>query len=838
MPIIQSIINGQYTGGPAIQSAINHLRQFNAQQQISNRLGNAWSATQNAFSGGAQSAANQTNNLANAQQNLAKSTRASNFTFTHMLGIMLKFGVAMQIIHAITYPFEFLKKGVEDAIEFSYAMRQANNILDLAPDKFNQIKQDTLAAMGEFGITSKEITKSMTEIAHSMNAIRLDGVDRGTASLMILGESSWLARTAVMSQTEATDGLARAMNVLGLSISSTHEVAAIMFNTMRTGIVDGPQLAKAMDSITSSLGSVTQGMSDVQKLKFFSESSGMFAALTHVMEPTTAATSIRNLMTTFYKTSGQGAATRAEIKKAFGFDMSIEELRKKGIFGYMTELNHVISENGPLVQDIMKRTPALTNVQDKNARIVHIQAIAMGMLFGNQRTLRGQIALTSNGMQLYNAVMQQMVNSTNAYDNAIKQLSEETKFAFDQAKGSWEAFGIGLSSSSMPMITRALNIFHGAIQTVIKDADFNNMSFMGKISMLMSAISDKMFAWWINGGKEEWKTFWEEVGYQGGEFLIGVFGGGDSIMAEAGRTAAGTFAHGFLTAVKNLLTDPSKWGDILKSPVFQALLGWKLGGLRGAASFVGVGQTAQWLTGNSTPGKGDTQTQSQGIGFGDILNAGFSLWGIVQLVRSLRGLGTGGGISGGLANILFGKKGVGIPTTGTPTVPSASTNTWATKIGTAVKNFIFGTNATSTFKPNPNGFGPGKVVTTPGTANILSRTFYKAIGIGADLINYAVTAVTGFQFMSKLGVLKNVPLDAFKDFMFFFKNPWLKGFVQTVGGKVGVFGKLGAMAGEAVAAVGGLSVIIGSALAAIAGGIIGTIIYGTLRALGSWTHDG
>ncbi len=456
-PFVRGTIAVAYTGAAAVRSAVSGLY---------------------AYAAAARAAAS-------ASTTATRAAQRQRISFMEMMRMMVVFGMGLQIINAMMLPGKWLMWGIKSSMQFEHGMAQVNTVLGVTKQELRALGDASLLVGARMGMTQDKITEGLYNIGQSISAIKLDGMNRATASLELLHESQRLAKTSGVELNIATEGLMRTMASMGFGMKDLREIAGLLFQTINVGIISGDELNRNIGDITSSLSFLITKMSDLEKKNVTKQMLALWSALSQTIPASEAATSVNVFMNSLIKGSDEAVRLMNEFKNMFGVDITMEAFLQKGPLKYFEDLFAVIKDNGPLMQYIQGQIGSLNNLQDNNAKVTAIQVGVLGTLFGNIRALRGVLAAGGDEMRVFNTALGEFANAATAYDKAVAEMMNTAQTKWEQLSAFFQVFSMKTFGPATGPLGGLFGGLANVIEYTLNQFDFEGLSFGQKIKRLL-----------------------------------------------------------------------------------------------------------------------------------------------------------------------------------------------------------------------------------------------------------------------------------------------------------------------------------------------------------------
>ena len=358
--------------------------------------------------------------------------RRQGVSFMQLLSLMVKFGIAMQLIQM---PGKVIQKYEEIRSTSIGLQHQAAKTTTLVPglqgiqkEYVQELAKITasIPIVSETGKQAMEIVaKTGTELASSLENIPLEKgrmygdkwFDRESATLVKLTEIANNFGLAALEDdpSVAIKAITRVSGPLKIPITSTlmNEFMDQMLATIDFGDVRGGQLAdfigEAMGPFTSLWGERDRGTQE----KAFKEMLTIFGTMTTTLSPEESATGWRNMMKSIMDPPKEVRRDLISLKEKHGIDLTFGALVNLGYTDYFKRVESTIGTQGTWtdkfiqskagqkeIDETMKLYGGDREMAEENVRAAKSQQY-VSYLYGNIRGLRGfEAAMIDGGAAL------------------------------------------------------------------------------------------------------------------------------------------------------------------------------------------------------------------------------------------------------------------------------------------------------------------------------------------------------------------------------------------------------------------------------------------------------
>ena len=279
-----------------------------------------------------------------------------------------------------------IKKSADESANFEQAMRNVNSIAKLSEQQFQALEESVkgIAADGQ-------VTDSVNSLANGLYDIYSSGLT-GKDALDTLAIASKGAAAGLTDTATASNVLVAAMNAYGQkSGADAQHFMDVMFKTVERGVVTFDQLAGSMGNVMGTAAQVGVGVEEL--------GAGISTMTKQGIGAEESITSLNGILMQFLSPNEK----LRDLMKSYGYESGLAILQTKGLSGSMQWLSDATGGN----------------------------AATMADLLGDVRAVRGAMALTGAGTQMFTEDLAAMQN---AAGSAGAALEEQAKGPVFQAK--------------------------------------------------------------------------------------------------------------------------------------------------------------------------------------------------------------------------------------------------------------------------------------------------------------------------------------------------------------------------------------------------------------------
>ena len=301
--------------------------------------------------------------------------RRQGITFTNLLGLMIKFGIAMQIIQFPGKVSEMIKETGEDVVNLQ---QEVSHTRMLVPGLTRDIEPAFTEKLSDIAIEYKlggedpaiqaaktaAIISSAVEIAPKSPGRIIGGkyFEPEIATVLDLTEKAIFAATTTK---ERPENIARSISRIsaGLQVPAADfdKFIALQARTVDVGDLSSAQYAQAAGEFVGPLSAIFKDASPERMFEEMRSMMGIFATQTLTLNPDQARTGMRNIFSKIRKPSKPVREAMGFLKKATreaGFDETIDltlgALQRKGVQQYWADIPRLLGPDSELMNKFIK----------------------------------------------------------------------------------------------------------------------------------------------------------------------------------------------------------------------------------------------------------------------------------------------------------------------------------------------------------------------------------------------------------------------------------------------------------------------------------------------------
>ena len=508
-----------------------------------------------------------------------KANRRQGVSFGQLLGLMIKFGIAMEIIMLPGRIVGAFKGMIDAGIEWEKGLANINALLRVNKSEITDLGRELNRTAVEFGVSgdilaagyeaASSLTQTLIDDAHNLEGIQqsIQGEARATIGLTRLA-----AKAATAGATDidiAMEALVRTSSGFGLNWAEIQQSVDIMFKTVDRGVLSFADLAQHVGELVAGI-SMMWGRDSTRSLKEFADVSAGLATMTRTLAPAEAFTSMRNLMRDLGRQSAGGGKLISRLKE-LGANLTLDDYIATGFSGTIQELSRTLMPYGTIIDQIVDKHGAFASAtEEANFRQARSTEI-LQKLFPNIRTFRGLQSLLINGGREFNTNLEEQRNALGETNKQLEEQQDTVYNVIQSLKMLGQRIKFEFFYSIRDPLKNGLELLKGWLDTLTDNSAFREAGFFAKFRMLWQGLADQFWAWWNTGGKQKvtsnLKMVAEEI-----TLILTDLGANAKLMTAAttvGIAIGEAMVLGIITGLKNFLAG-ILWRDLLGHPAEKA----------------------------------------------------------------------------------------------------------------------------------------------------------------------------------------------------------------------------------------------------------------------------
>lgn len=315
---------------------------------------------------------------------------------------------------------------VQAAQKYETALAKVNTIADTTQVPLEKISQEVMALSNKTGVAASALAEDV------YNAISA-GQDTGEA-VNFVSASTKLAKAGFAETSQTLDVLTTILNAYGDKVGTVNDVSDMLIQIQNKGKVSVGELSSVMGKIIPTANAYNVGLEQLGATYAIMTSKGIAAA-----ETTTYANSMLNEL-------GKSGSTADKI------------LRKVAGGGFSD-----LMANGSSLAEVLN---ILQTEAQKSGKTI-------ADMFGSAEAGKAAMSILSNGVDGFNASVEEMIKSTGATETAFGIMADTTENKMAKAKNSINNLQIVLGQNLLPIVGNVADKVAGVVTKVSEFAQAN-----------------------------------------------------------------------------------------------------------------------------------------------------------------------------------------------------------------------------------------------------------------------------------------------------------------------------------------------------------------------------
>ena len=404
--------------------------------------------------------------VAAAQEKVAVATRASNVVQAEAVGVGSKLegivgrGLTRSMTGFVAATVggyaagralnTALRSVVGGAVQFEAQMRNVNSISGLSAQQLSTLSNQVIDL-------SRQVPQSANDLAGGLYNIASSGF-QGADGLKVLTASARAATAGITDTATSAQAIVGVLNAYGKGANDAQRVSDSLFQTVNVGVLSFGDLAQGIGQVVGTASAAGVGIDQL---------GGAIATMTRAgIVPAEAFTSLNQVLAQII----QPGAAMTRLFHQLGYESGAAALSSKGLAGVM--------------EDIRRATGG--NVTE------------MANLFTDTRSLRGALALATNGGKLYAESlrsMQEAHQGVGATERTFDEQMKSTAAQWQLLKNRTEAAAISLGTKLLPTMRDGIHAVEVLGQVLSNEGVRHALEFAAALYAVNKAIKLGRAAW-------------------------------------------------------------------------------------------------------------------------------------------------------------------------------------------------------------------------------------------------------------------------------------------------------------------------------------------------------
>ncbi len=452
-----------------------------------------------------------TERLTNSGKKNTEQNRRQGVSFGQLLGLMIKFGIAMEIINIPGRIIGLFSGIVKGGAEAEASLAGVNALLRVSRDEIMDLGRATRIIAADLGVTGDAFA-ALEEAASSIGGFPASQV-REMAGGITLANSELqtsidlfglAARASVAGGLQIEDAMRAATTItsgFNVSVKDAEVFMDLMFKTVDKGNIRMEELARNFGDLTGSM-QLLFGSDPTRQVKEFEAVMVGLATATRTLTPAEAITAQRNLLKGFVDASSESLKLRNRLKE-LGVNLQVNDIVAQGYEATLREINDTIGVQGRITSMLVEANKEQVAVMgEANFRQATFVKLITG-LFPNIRQVRSIQAQLNNEMKLYNEIAIDFADATGETNKQLKIRQETVANSLATFRQFINLIKEELFFTIGVPLGNALRQVNKFIEQITSSDQFRSADFIGKLGMLWEGFITAFNKWWTGGGQQK-----------------------------------------------------------------------------------------------------------------------------------------------------------------------------------------------------------------------------------------------------------------------------------------------------------------------------------------------
>ena len=335
-----------------------------------------------------------------------------------------------------------IAKSISAASELESKFAEVTTLMDGNRDAAEEFGDEVARLSSEFAVQGGQV-----ETVNSLYDILSAGFDDTASATTVLEQSLKSARAGLAEASTTADLLTTILNGYGMEAGEASQVSDVLFQTIEEG-------KTRMGELAGSLGRVVPTASEMGVE--IEEVSAAVATLTARGQSTNqAVTAINRTLTNLLKPTGDAA----DVIDRMGYESGKALVKQESLAGALEAVSEHASNSEDSLEDV----------------------------FSNVRSLRAALPLANEASEDFQENLKAMDESAGAADEAFEEISDTTRFQFQQALNSLRSEMTRTGETFLPTVT---DMIGGVEDLVSSFADLNRATdgVAGQLALLTGVV--------------------------------------------------------------------------------------------------------------------------------------------------------------------------------------------------------------------------------------------------------------------------------------------------------------------------------------------------------------
>ena len=501
----------------------------------------------------------------NGSRSVNEANRRQGVTFGNLLLLMIKFGIALELIMLPSRIIRGFGSIVTAGAEFEQQLANINSLVQTTRERTIELGRELRSIEAAFGSTgdvalaayeaASTMSNQMVEDARKAGSVneKLGASYSVIAGLVELGAKA--ARAGATDVETAMEGILRVNRTLNFTLEQTTDAADAMFGGIDKGIVTFDKLSPNIGRIAGQLDALFVGDTD-RKLRNFQETMAGIATISISLPQEATFVAIENMLRAFTKPSAEAEKFTKALKEMGIGDLTLQNVSEIGFAETMKELQQTLGIHGELINrivEVKKKQGELNTEMEEASFRQALYNQGLSILFGNYRQIRGALGILGENYEDYDEILGSILNKELTLNDALKKQIDTMEYQKDVTAALGRAIRDELFLNLRGPLVDILKLINEPLQDLISTDNFRDASFTGKLNQVWDNVFDSFNKWYQSGGRTMITGFTSSIA----QFFTELLTNPDTIalVTDLGANIGVAIAQGMLEGLKNSLAE-------------------------------------------------------------------------------------------------------------------------------------------------------------------------------------------------------------------------------------------------------------------------------------------
>ena len=440
--------------------------------------------------------------------------KRAGISFGNLLGLMIKFGFAMEIIMLPHRIISGISGIVSAGVKWEEQLANINSLLNVQRSELiglGRTLSDVSIRTGAKGDLLKagyDIVSTMNRrlIGDAANYRQFHPKGMSDESIAVAELTNLVAESAVAGAASieaVSEGQQRLVSSLSLDIEGARKIRNAMFHAVDIGIVTYEQLAPRIGEIGGLVSRFWGGFDQNRRLKEAESVLATYGVMSQSLNPNEAATSLRAIFSALTLREAGAEKNAKFLRQQYGVKLTTEDIVKQGWANTMEELAGNFGTKGRIVDVVMENrrqrgVTYTTDAEEISARTAIAKDLLTAVGFRNIRGIRGLDAIAKDNFASFREGQEV---KPNAFDIAYERQKDSISNQLQQVRNMWDRIKIEFFLNMNDGLGVFLRNMSEGVGDLLGSEIFQNASFAEKFKMLWEASFGALQTWMKGEGK-------------------------------------------------------------------------------------------------------------------------------------------------------------------------------------------------------------------------------------------------------------------------------------------------------------------------------------------------